>query len=466
MTETTRPSAADLEKAKDFPIFSQTATDYTTLSTTPGQACANCIFYKPTGYGWDGLEKQHCHIVESWPLSIEPTGLCNRWEAIPPIDLTANPLPVVIVEMDVEVDADKSAGKSGGLVAAMKNIVSNILNPAEPPFQVFKTKDGKKGWIARHTGKFEDREKEILADKAHDEYVDRVQKGLVDPPELWMWHAKGTRHGQAITVWKSGGFTLAAGLFDETEEGERAFNYYQKNRGKIKLSHQFNYPKNAKIDGVYYAYNTIEITTLPDGAEAFPYTSFEEIQEMALPPVARNMIKDALGDDALSRAEAADTKAEKDTKSLEALGIASKGYDDFSGATIPVAPDAAALKALQTEHADVVKRLSEAEATLKAVADLPATLKSFNDLVTGLSEQVTASQQAASDSLKKYNDLEAKWVEYSSLGPPASKSDDTILGDREKTFLDKVITAAKATDTPSLVDQIVSGTTAVSTSGG
>jgi hypothetical protein len=48
-----------------------------------------------------------------------------------------------------------------------------------------------------------------LPTRAHEEYVDRVQKGLVPMPELWTWHTKGTRHGQADVVWKAGGFLLA-----------------------------------------------------------------------------------------------------------------------------------------------------------------------------------------------------------------------------------------------------------------
>lgn len=453
-------SAAKTDQAdgdKNFYGFAQAAVNYDTLSSTPSQACANCIFFKVDGYSGE----QSCHIVEGWPEPILPTGWCNRWEAKPDPQLQT-PLPVVIVDVDVEVEEMALPTDGKGLVNTIRQVVKSMLNPVEPAFQVFKTKDGKKGWIARFSGKFIDREGEILADKAHDEYVERVQKGQVEPPELWMWHARGTKHGQAITVWKSGGFVLAAGLFDETDEAERAFNYYQKNRGKIKLSHMFHYPKNAKQNGVYYAYNTVEITTLPDGAEAFPYTSFEEVEAMALPDAARSMIQDALGPDAVRRAEAADNKAAGDTKTLEGQGVASKGRDNYDGATIPVSADAAALKTLQTDHEAVVKRLTEAEATLKLVADLPGALKSLQDTVKALSDQLVASQQSEAATLEKYNALEAKWLEYSALKPPATKSDETLLDDRAKTLLDTLMTQAKSESTPSLVEKMVGGQPTVS----
>jgi hypothetical protein len=140
------------------------------------------------------------------------------------------------------------------------------------------------------------------------------------------------------------------GHFDDTPEAKHAIEFYQKNAGKITLSHMFHYPKTAKQNGVYYAYNTIEITTLPDGAEAFPYTSFEEFTFMPLSEQQREFIRGVGGDEMLKRAESADTKAIADTKTLEALGVESKGLDNFEGASIPAAKsDLEAVKAVQTD---------------------------------------------------------------------------------------------------------------------
>jgi hypothetical protein len=446
----------DAKELTDTPkvmgMLDQKEAGYTPVSIVPGKACSSCIWWR----------MDHCHIVANYPEAIVPNGYCNEHRiATPP---NVEPILVVIVEPSMMEDdsmemALPTTGK--GLVEVIKSTLKSILNPDEPAFQVFKTKDGKRGWIARFTGKFIDREGEILADKAHDEYVERVQKGLVEPPELWMWHAKGTKHGQALTVWKSGGFVLAAGLFDATAEGERAYRYYQKQRGKIKLSHMFHYPKNAKLNGVYYAYNTVEITTLPDGAEAFPYTSFEELQTMALPEVAENMIREGLGEDALARAQAADNKAENDSKTLEGQGVASKGHDNYDGATIPA--DSDALKALALAQTDVDTRLKTAEDTVKALGDLPATVKTLQDAVHALTEQLTASQTAEAAALEKVNTLEAKWLEFTALKAPASQSNDTLLSDREKSLLDTVMQQAKRDDTPSLVEQMVGGQPTVST---
>lgn len=458
-------SEADIAKLKDFAIFSQDAVNYIPLSATPNQACANCIFYHSAADGWNGIEVQHCHIVESWPKTIEPTGWCERYEPEPEPQLQ-NPIPVFIV--DVETDADGKATSRKGLIEAVKGVIQNILNPEEPAFQVFKTKDGKKWWIARHTGKFVDREKEILADKSHDAYVARVQKGLVDMPELWTWHKEGTRHGQADVVWKSGGFTLALGHIDDTPEGEKAFEFYRKNRGKISLSHMFYYPMEAKLNGVYYAYNTREITTLPEGAEAFPYTTFDSFEEskMALTPDVSKWIEDLGGPDMLKRAQAADSKAADDTKTLEANGVASKGLDNFEGSEADIPGEPAGVKALGIVQKDMDTRLKEAEALIKSLEGLPALVESQKTRIDTLTEQLSASQKAEGEMLKQVNDLQAKLLEYTALAPPASKSDDTLLGDRDKSFLDKVMEQAKAADTPSLVDTLVSGQPAVSVNSG
>lgn len=451
------PLSETLDARKMMGMLDQTEAHYTPVSITPGKACSSCLW-------WRG---DYCHIVASYPEPIVPNGYCDEHRVATPLaPAHVEPIPVVIVEptiyLEDSVEMALSVPKS--IVETVKAFVANILNPDEPAFQVFKANGGRKGWIARFTGKFVDREGEILADKAHEEYVARVQKGIVEPPELWMWHAKGTRHGQAVTVWKSGGFVLAAGLFDETVEGERAFNYYQKQRGKIKLSHMFHYPKEAKLNGVYYAYNVVEITALPDGAEAFPYTSFEEIKTMALTDIAADMIQEALGDDALARARLADSKAEKDTKTLEGQGVASKGRDSYEGATIPA--DAEKVKALETAQANAETRIKTTEDALKALTELPAAVKALNETVKTLSEQLDASQKAETVALERVNALDLKIAELTELKPPASQSDDTLLNNREKSLIETVMATAKNADQQSLVEKLVGGQPAMSVNGG
>lgn len=446
-------------------LLDQKEVNYIPMSATLGKGCGSCRWFHANGDYMDS--SPHCHLVESYPEPILATGVCDRWEGPPaPMPNLSNPLPVVIVPMeDVVAEMEMALPTTAkGLIETIRSVVKNMFQPAPTPapdeaikedaFTVFKAADGKHYWLARHTGKFKDREGEILADKAHDEYLDRVQKGLVPMPELWTLHKKGTKHGQADKVWKSGGFLLALGHFDDTPEAKHAIEFYEKSEGTIKLSHMFHYPKTAKQGGVYYAYNTIEITTLPDGAEAFPYTSFEEFKAMTLTEKDREWIRGVGGDDMLKRAESADAKAVTDTKALEALGVESKGLDNFDGASIP-APKSE-LEAVKVVQADI-------ETRLKVVEGIPAQLKTLTDTIAALSGQVSASQLAESKALEKANDLEKQLLEFKALKPPASQSSDTLLSERDKSFLDQVITQAKVDNQPSLIDQLVGGQPTVAT---
>lgn len=470
MTEEIKPEAGrtlnaeeiKISQEKNIAIFSQDQVNYTTLSPHVGAACANCVFYRSTGF--DGIDWPHCHLIEDYPKPIEPTGYCDRHELMPEEPTyEAEPVPVYIVDApDGMESAELSLSVPKSMLGQVKEFIGNLGKPKEPQaFAVFKTASGKMAWVARHTGKWIDREGEILAERAHEAYVDRVQKGIVPAPELWMWHAEGTKHGQAVTVWKSGGFVLAAGYFDETQAGKSAFAYYQKNSGKIKLSHMFHYPSVAKINGVYHEYNTIEITTLPDGAEAFPYTNFEEIQTMALPDIAKTMINEALGPDVLAAALQADSKALADTAKMDALGIASKNYDQYSGSDVVEA--AKQFAAFTTEFTALKGQLKETQKRLEAAESVSSALKQLEETVKTLSTELAEAKTREAATLESMTDMQGKLALFTDLKPPASQSNETLLNDREKTLVDAVMAQAKVADQPSLVDSLIGGSPTIQT---
>lgn len=223
------------------------------------------------------------------------------------------------------------------MTAQEKTIFDRIWSRIEPilpqafkpayttSFSVFKGVDGQYHWVARHSNNFEDRDKEILADKAHGGYIRRLDMGLVPMPELWSYHTEGTRHGQADKIFLDNHFVVAVGHFDDTPEGETARKYYERNPGKVELSHGFTFPKWALKDGIYEVYNTFEISTLPIGAAANPYTTFEEINAMALSDEKRQWLEATIGKDRTDKLLA---ENEKMGKAVEELGAKYKDFAD------------------------------------------------------------------------------------------------------------------------------------------
>lgn len=440
-------------------ILDQQETAYTPVSTKPGQACAGCMWYRGN----------YCHIVANWPENIEPTGWCNEYRVATPAPVNYdNAIPVVIVDMPMLADDSAEMalpttrrGFVSMLADAFKNVAARPANssagivapqtPAKPletpqkAFMTFKGKDDQWFWLARHTGKWVDREDEIIADHSHDEFVQRVQSGSVPMPELWTWHKKGTMHGVADFVWKAGGFTLALGHFVGTKEQiTRAVDYY--NAHEVKLSHMFKYPKNGKRGKVYHAYNTVEITTLPPGAEAFPYTTFEEFRNMPLTKDQLEMIRGIGGDEMAARAESADTKALGDTAKLDAAGVASKNApstDNFDGSAIPGLDEEKAFLAAAKDF----------DGRLKVVESLQTTITSQADQIKTLLGEVGTLKTQHTEAVTRANSLEQKLAEYQAVAPPASKSSDTIVNDREKSLLEHIADESKTGNDFSLIEK-------------
>jgi hypothetical protein len=434
-------------KQKFMGLLDQTEVNYTPVSITPGKACSSCIWYRGNS----------CHIVAGYPELIVPNGYCDEHrEATPLAPQNIEPIPVTIVEPPMSAD-DSAEMALPTTRRGLKELILDTFKalgqaPKDQAFTVFKAQDGEHYWISRHTGKFIDRESEIITNKAHDDYVARVQKGLVPMPELWTWHKKGTMHGQADFVWKSGGFTLGLGHFVGTpEQKKQAIEFYQKHGDKIKLSHMFKYPKRGKVGKVYHAYNTVEITTLPEGAEAFPYTSFQEF-DMSLTTEQRDFIRGIGGDDMLKRVESADTKALSDTEKLEKQGVMSKGLDNFEGSTLPEDDE---VKALEVATKDLDTRLKALETIPEHIAQLEKSNKSLTD-------QLAQALKAESDALAKANEVEKKLLEYQAVEPPASKSKDTLLDEREKSLFEQIGQQAKSDGSLSLLEKAFGSTPVVS----
>lgn len=424
----------------------QSEVNYTALSTTDSQACANCR--------WFMADMGKCHLVKCEPEPILATGWCDRWEL-----------------REVEIEEPESEEEDSGMVETVElteedsiglmrlvKRIGALFNPQDGGFAVYKGANGQRYWVAKYTNNFKDRDNEFFTDASHEEYVKLTNEGVYPMPELWTYHTRNTRHGVAEVVWKSGAFVFAAGIFDDTPEAVHAFDFYNRNRGKIKLSHGFYYPTTAKKQGVYHKYRTFEISTLPAGAESNPYTDFEEFSHMALSEQVRQWIATVGGESMLKRVETMDKAAVQETDALKGQGV------DYKGAEKPMgfAVDEKALTdlqaktaALETELADMKEAVKTAQETEAAAKQLVALLQPF----TTLADSNEATQKALTAILQKQAEIDAKLAEFANLQPPASKAQDGLLQDREKTFLDRIVTESKTQDGgQSFLDRVINQT--------
>jgi len=194
-------------------------------------------------------------------------------------------------------------------------------------------------WYAAFTNNLQDRDKEILSADAHERYVKRVKAGLTPLPELWVWHVVGSKAGQALAVDRLEHVVYAVGKFDDSEAGRNMEAYVTNAKNSNDgLSHGFTYPAAwAFVDGVYLDYNTFEISVLPRGKAANPYTSFEGVFEMPITEEQRLYLEQVVGKDVADRvakrAEGDDSRA----KALADAGVAYKekfsDYADLTGSS-------------------------------------------------------------------------------------------------------------------------------------
>lgn len=385
-------------------LYTQEETQYITNGTqrSPrGQLCANCRWFQATPDAGTGVTL--CRIVESYPEPILNTGWCKEWEATP--SLEPEPLEVVIVEPDSEPFpiAERSIGE---IFNTAKEAVYNLLGRGRGSEDFIKYGGfkaiGNSLWFAAFTNNFEDREKEILSESAHDKFITRTRMGLVDMPELWFHHIPGTRHGKAKFIGRAGHMVYAVGTYDDTDLGRAIEQIDRKAKpGEWGLSHGFLYPKWAKKGRVYTDYNTFEITKLRPEYSANVFTPFigfssdEEFKAMPISEKEQALIRESfpgkVGDMIIEQANQLEKGGER-VKSL--LGTA---YKDFVDAT-----DGASAGAKSTGGADSAAGVLLPQ-LVESQGDIIALVTGMEKKFSGVFEQMNktiADQTAEINRLK------------------------------------------------------------------
>jgi len=165
---------------------------------------------------------------------------------------------------------------------------------------VFKDTDtGEYRWITRYSNNFRDRDvpPEIISKDSHIRFVEMVEKGEAELPELWLWHVPEWKIGQADWVaWDAvtdeTGFALAGGHFDK-----EAYWLAKQLEGVVcGVSHGMpveHIKRSAKDTTIIVEHITKEISPLPAEWAANEIADFMAISKestMAIPKEKREKI--------------------------------------------------------------------------------------------------------------------------------------------------------------------------------
>lgn len=257
-------------------------------------------------------------------------------------------------------------------------------------------------WFAAWTNNFEDRDGEWFSEKAIEEYVQRVDVGVVPMPELWLWHVPGTRHGVADMVGAAGHFAVASGTFDDTEVGRAAKAHYAKGRDYA-MSHGFTYDADQKQDGVYHQFNTFELSVLPEKAAANLFTSFQGVKEMELSAEKVTFLKKVLGDE---KADMVLEKVESESKAIEELGVRYKDFVTMSKEDMPVDEEVVAAE----EDDEEAAKDDLFESVLEDVGVIANAVNAIMDKLSANEERYVQEGEAGKARDAKQASLETKYA--------------------------------------------------------
>ena len=242
-------------------------------------------------------------------------------------------------------------------------------------------------WIAVYSSNFIDRDipPDIISAASHKRFVDMVDKGIADPPELWLFHLKCYKFGQADWVaYDDAGFAIAGGSIDKNRESE-ALAVTLSKLPNVAMSHSMplsTIRRNTKDRRVIDEHSTIEITVLPEDTAA----SYPLITSFALAKEAEQM--------AISQS--------KKTSLLEDWGVPTDVLEDLEGRNAKLKGVAAELELESKEKDTDTEEEQEAKKPVpKVTEDKPEDDKPEDDKDDDEEETEDEAKSLSLDALRK-----------------------------------------------------------------
>ena len=223
------------------------------------------------------------------------------------------------------------------LVARVKEALGKKdEHPASPTTGLMLWKEADRyHWLARYSNNFRDQDNppEIISAKSHQRFVELVDKGDADLPELWLWHRPEWKWGQANWVaWDDAGFAVAGGTVDKGKE-DLAGALAKVPADELRVSHGMpkkSIKRDPDDESIIVEHITREISPLPAWAAANSMTGFimsKEVTDMAIPDEKLDELREQwhLSDEILETLQAANAAEAEEGKQA---GIEQKEKSD------------------------------------------------------------------------------------------------------------------------------------------
>lgn len=213
------------------------------------------------------------------------------------------------IEEDIKGLVDEMGARIGSAQQASeeKDLDSTGVQADKSMFTVWKDrKTGQYRWLGVYSNKFRDSDNppEILAEDAHIRFVERVEKGELPYPDLYVWHIPVPIGKADLLAYHDSGFSVASGTVKET------FAIALMNTTEdLAMSHGMPNESIRREDrdkSVITDYQSTEVSVLPRSVAANKMTDFSILKEgpMAfIPKDKRQQIEELLGADATEELE-------------------------------------------------------------------------------------------------------------------------------------------------------------------